>query len=112
MYTTLVALPATQVTAFQAGRDGRLYAATGNTGKVYEIGPGLEHEGSIESDVFDSGLYSLWGRLSFEGNLSGGQIAMGTRRGNPGRPQKKWKPPEAGTGGAKGAQVGALAAGS
>ena len=63
MYTSLLALPATQVTAFQAGRDGRLYAATGNTGKVYEIGPGLEHEGSIESDVFDSGMYSLWGRL-------------------------------------------------
>ena len=26
----------------QAGRDGRLFAATGNTGKVYEIGPGLD----------------------------------------------------------------------
>ena len=35
--------------------DGQLYAATGNTGKVYEIGPGLEREGSIESDVFDAG---------------------------------------------------------
>ena len=64
LYTSLLSLPVTQVTAFQAGRDGRLFAATGNTGKVYEIGPGLEHEGSIESDVFDSGMYSLWGRLS------------------------------------------------
>src|ERR1035438_4009692 len=48
MYTTLMALPATQITAFQTGGDGRLYAATGNTGKVYEIGSGLEREGSIE----------------------------------------------------------------
>src|ERR1035438_7988162 len=90
MYTSLVALPATQVTAFQAGGDGRLYAATGNTGKVYEIGPGLEREGSIESDVFDSGMYSLWGRLSFEVNLNGGQVAMATRSGNLDRPQKNW----------------------
>jgi hypothetical protein len=78
------------VTAFQAGRDGRLYAATGNTGKLYEIGPGLEHEGTIESDVFDSGMYTLWGRLSFEANLKGGQVAISTRSGNLDRPQKNW----------------------
>ena len=110
MYTTLVALPATQVTAFQAGRDGRLYAATGNTGKVYEVGPGLEHEGSIESDVFDSGLYSLWGRLSFEGNLNGGQVAMATRSGNLDRPQKNWSAWAAVPGGAKGGRVTSPAA--
>ena len=40
---------------FRWGRDGRLYAATGNVGKVYEIGPGLEREGTVESDVFDRG---------------------------------------------------------
>ena len=45
----------TQVTAFQSGPGGRLYAATGNVGKVYEIGPGLEREGTLESDVFDAG---------------------------------------------------------
>ena len=101
MYTSLLALPATQVTAFQAGRDGRLYAATGNTGKVYEIGPGLEHEGSIESDVFDSGMYSLWGRLSFEANLNGGQVAMATRSGNLDRPQKNWSAWAAVPGGAR-----------
>ena len=84
VYTSLLALPATQVTAFQAGRDGRLYAATGNAGKVYEIGPGLEHEGAIESDVFDSGLYSLWGRLSFEANLNGGQVGDGDAQRQPG----------------------------
>ncbi len=61
-YTALLTMPATQITAFQKGRDGHLYAATGNVGKVYEIGPGVEHEGTIESDVFDSSMYSLWGR--------------------------------------------------
>jgi hypothetical protein len=110
MYTTLMALPATQVTAFQTGGDGRLYAATGNTGKVYEIGPGLEREGSIESDIFDSGMYSLWGRLTFEVNLNGGQLAMATRSGNLDRPQKNWSPWAAVPAGDKGGRVTSPAA--
>src|ERR1022692_747919 len=108
--TSPVGLPATQVTAFQAGRDGRLYAATGNTGKVYEIGPGLERQGYIESDVFDSGMYSLWGRLSFEANLNGGQVALATRSGNLDRPQNNWSAWAAVPAGAKGGRVSSPAA--
>jgi len=89
-YTALVSLPLTQITAFQSGPAGKLYAATGNTGKVFEIGPEVEHEGSIESDVFDAQLYTLWGRLSFEAHLNGGQIAIATRSGNLDQPQKNW----------------------
>jgi sugar lactone lactonase YvrE len=110
LYTSLVTLPATQITAFQAGGDGRLYAATGNTGKVYEIGPGLERQGSIESDVFDSGIYSLWGRLSFEANLNGGQLALATRSGNLDRPQNNWSAWAAVPAGAKGGRVASPAA--
>jgi hypothetical protein len=105
LYTSLLSLPVTQVTAFQAGRDGRLFAATGNTGKVYEIGPGLEHEGSIESDVFDSGMYSLWGRLTYEISLNGGRVAIATRSGNLDRPQKNWSEWVAVPAGAKGGRV-------
>jgi len=90
VYTVLVTLPAAQVTGLASGRDGHLYAVTGNVGKVYEIGPAVEHEGSIESDVFDAGMHSLWGRLSFEGNLNGGQIAIAARSGNLDQPQKNW----------------------
>jgi len=89
-YTALLSLPLTQITAFQSGPGGRLYVATGNTGKVFEIGPEVEHEGSIESDVFDSSMYTLWGRVSFEAHLNGGQIAMETRSGNLDQPQKNW----------------------
>jgi hypothetical protein len=92
VYTALLNMPATQITAFQKGRDGQLYAATGNVGKVYEIGPGLEHEGTIESDIFDSSMYSLWGRVSFEAHLNGGQVAIQTRSGNLDQPQKNWSP--------------------
>jgi len=80
------------VTAFQTSPDGHLYAASGNTGKVYEIGPELEHEGSIESDVFDAAMYTLWGRLTFEAHLNGGQVALETRSGNLDQPQKNWSP--------------------
>ncbi|HUB83474.1 MAG TPA: hypothetical protein VMB03_31965 [Bryobacteraceae bacterium] len=91
-YTALLSLPLTQITAFQSGTGGKLYAATGNTGKVFEIGPEVEHEGSIESDVFDAQLYTLWGRLSFEAHLNGGRIAIATRSGNLDQPQKNWSP--------------------
>jgi sugar lactone lactonase YvrE len=90
LYTSLLTMPATQITAFQMGRDGRLFAATGNVGKVYEIGPGLERQGTIESDVWDSGMYSLWGRLSFDARLNGGTVGVETRSGNLDQPQKNW----------------------
>ena len=91
-YSSLLTVPATQITAFQAGRDGRLYAATANVGKVYEIGPGLEPEGTIESDVFDSSLYTQWGMLTFSADLAGGRVALATRSGNLDQPQKNWSP--------------------
>ena len=90
MYTLLLHLPPAQITAFAAGPAGRVYAVTGNVGKVYEIGPDLEHEGTIESDVFDSAMFSLWGRVSFEAKLNGGQVAVATRSGNLDEPQKNW----------------------
>jgi sugar lactone lactonase YvrE len=92
LYTTLRDAPSTQITAFQRGADGALYAATANVGKVYELGPDLAPEGSLESDVFDAGFFSQWGRLSFEANLNGGSIAIATRSGNLDEPQKNWSP--------------------
>jgi len=90
LYTLLLTMSAAQITAFQPGGDGRLYAATGNVGKIYEIGPGLEPQGSIESDVFDAGMFTQWGRLSFEGHMNGGTAAVETRTGNLDQPQKNW----------------------
>jgi sugar lactone lactonase YvrE len=110
LYTALLTLPAAQVTALGAGRDGRLYAATGNSGKVFEIGPGIEHEGTIESDVFDATMFSLWGRLSFEATLHGGQVALSTRSGNLDSPQANWSPWSASITDAKGGRIASPAA--
>ena len=87
---TLVAFPVAEVTVLLAANDGALYAATGNVGKVFRVGPGLEHEGTIESDVFDSGGFSVWGRLSGTGDLHGGKVALAARSGNLDRPQQNW----------------------
>lgn len=92
VYTELPNAPPTQITCVYAGRGGKLYAVTGNVGKVYQIGPGLEREGTLESEAFDAGLFSYWGRLSFRGQAQGGQMAFETRSGNLDRPEKDWSP--------------------
>jgi sugar lactone lactonase YvrE len=92
LYTLLFSVPTTQVTAFQTTPEGRLFAATGNVGKVYEIDSTPESQGTIESEVFDSGMFTHWGRLRFEGKLDGGQISIQTRTGNLNQPEKHWSP--------------------
>ncbi len=110
LHTALVTAPSTQITAFQTGADGALYAATGNVGKIYRVGPDMAHEGSLESDVFDAGFFSQWGRLSFEANLNGGGIAIAARSGNLDRPQKNWSPWSAPIADTKGDRLAAPAA--
>ncbi len=105
LYTALLNAPPTQITALYAAPGGRLLAATGNIGKVYEIGPGIEPEGSIESDVFDAGMYSLWGRLSFEAIAGSGSVSLYARSGNLDQPRKNWSPWSAAITSPKGARV-------
>ena len=110
LYTALLNSPPTQITALMPGPDGSLYAASGNVGKLYQIGPGLEKEGRIESDVFDAGIHSLWGRLEFRGSANGGAISIVTRTGNLDQPQKNWSPWSNAVTDPKGARVNAPAA--
>ncbi len=92
LYSTLASFPVAQITALLPAKDGAIFAATGNVGKVFRVGPGLENEGSIESDVFDSGGFSTWGRLSFAAELHGGKVTLSARSGNLDRPQQNWSP--------------------
>lgn len=91
-YTALLNAPPTQITAFLSGRDGKVYAATGNVGKIYEIGRDLEKQGWIESTVLDASMFSQWGRLVFKSSDEGGSISLVTRSGNLDQPQKNWSP--------------------
>ena len=87
-YTLLMNVAPTQVTGFNIAPDGKLYAVTGNIGKILSIGPDLESSGTLDSDVFDAGAFSYWGRLTNEPQSNG--VTFETRSGNLDRPQKNW----------------------
>jgi hypothetical protein len=55
-------------------------------------------------------MYSLWGRLSFEATLNGGQVALLTRSGNLESPQRNWSAWSAPAAGTKGGRIGSPAA--
>jgi sugar lactone lactonase YvrE len=88
-YWKLLSLPSTQVTAFCAGAGGKLYAVTGNIGKIFSIGPEQEQTGIFESDIFDAGAFSYWGRVTTSPRENNA-VTVETRSGNLNRAQKNW----------------------
>lgn len=90
MSTLLISSSLGQVTGFTAPRQGTLYAVAANVGKILKIGAGLESQGTVESDVFDAGSFSYWGRLNTDIQSNGGTTTIETRSGNVDRPQRSW----------------------
>jgi len=88
-FSDLLKAPASQVTAFAKAPGGGLYAATSNLGKVFVLGPGLEAQGTYESDVFDARLFSRWGRADMRGT---GNVELYARSGNVDNPDRNWSP--------------------
>lgn len=109
LYTALWSAPPTQITAF-ATAAGRVYTATGNPGKVFQLGPRFAREGSIESEVLDAEVFSAWGKLRYKGNLDGGGIALTARSGNVDRPRQTWSAWSSPVVSTEGARVGTPAA--
>jgi hypothetical protein len=108
--TQLLSAGPTQVTDFATGRDGVVYAVTGNVGKLYSIGPGYEQSGSLESEVLDAGSFTYWGKAHLKDELHGGSVGLETRSGNLSRPQKNWSEWKKAAVGATGGQVDSPAA--
>jgi hypothetical protein len=90
--TKLLTLAPTQVTALVAVPKGPILAVTGNIGKVYAIGPELEKDGTLESEVMDAGGFSEWGRVEPKLVANGGTVKWETRSGNVDRAQSNWSP--------------------
>lgn len=88
-FTDLVKAGATQITAFAKAPGGGLYASSSNLGKVFLLGPGLEGEGTYESDVFDARVFSRWGRAAIR---STGSAELFARSGNVDNPDRNWSP--------------------
>lgn len=92
LFTELLDTPPSQVTNLFTGEDGVLYAITGNVGNLYSIGPGLEHSGTLESEVFDTHDFAYWGKAHITSIANGGDVKMEARSGNLSRPQSNWSP--------------------
>jgi hypothetical protein len=88
--TQLLNAPPTQVTAFWQGRNNVVYAATGNVGNVYAIGPGMQTSGTLESDVLDAGEFSHWGKVHVAPATEVTGIQLETRSGNVSNPENNW----------------------
>jgi hypothetical protein len=86
-YTELVKAEASQVTSFAKGPNGGLYASTSNLGKIFLLSSAPDAEGSYESDVFDTQVFSKWGRAQFRG---AGNVELFARSGNVDNPDRNW----------------------
>lgn len=86
-FTDLLKASASQVTAFAAAPSGGLYASTSNLGKVFLMSAAPAAEGSYESDVFDTHIFSRWGRAEFRG---AGNVELFARSGNVDNPDRNW----------------------
>ena len=90
--TQLLNAPHSQITALLQGRNRDVYAATGNVGNVYWMGPEMEMKGTLESDVLDANNFAYWGKAHLNSTLHGGEILLETRSGNLSNPENNWSP--------------------
>ena len=90
--TRLIDSASSQITALVPAPHGALYAISANVGKVFRMGPGIEKQGTLESDLLDAGSYTEWGRLRLESQLNGGAVKVETRSGNLDRAHNNWSP--------------------
>ena len=86
-YTELIKAAANQVTAFVKAPNGGLYVSTSNLGKLFLLSDAPDAEGSYESDVFDTHVFSKWGRAEFRGK---GNVELFARSGNVDNPDRNW----------------------
>jgi hypothetical protein len=88
-FADLLKASATQVTSFAPAPGGGLYASGSNLGKIFLLGPGLESQGTYESDVFDARVFSRFGRSTVRSN---GNVDIFARSGNVDNPDRNWSP--------------------
>ncbi len=92
VYSDIEQTSAMQVTSLIPGPDGKIYAATANPGKIFEIGPGSQPDGNFVSSTYDAAIFSHWGRLTWWGEDGGAQggVEFYVRSGNTSNPEKNW----------------------
>src|SRR5207247_9980568 len=87
----VASFPRAQLARLAADREGRVYAATSNSGAAYRVARELCETGSYESPVRDAGPRARWGKLRWDAEVGAGQkIEMQTRSGNSSIPDETW----------------------
>lgn len=85
-YADVAHLGAQQGLSFAAGTGSEVLIGTGNTGKLFTLGPAEKHE--YASDVLDAGALARFGRVEVEPGSSG--YELWTRSGNVEQPVRGW----------------------
>ena len=86
----LADLDESQITAL-AVADGRLVLATANPGRIYRVTARHTSEGTLVSEVYDTGTLSHWGQLSWVADAPRGtSVAIAVRTGNVAKPDATW----------------------
>jgi hypothetical protein len=89
-FSLLVQLSSAQITAIETAPDGGWLLCTANPGKVFELGPEIARQGQYTAEPFDAKIFSRWGRLSWWGTHTDGQVAFYVRSGNTAEPDGNW----------------------
>ncbi|MCA9726589.1 MAG: hypothetical protein KC729_02835 [Candidatus Eisenbacteria bacterium] len=84
---------------------GDLYAATGNPGVIYRIGPGVQKNATLVSDVLDARDQAMWGKMSWELEGAPKGLTFETRSGYTAVPDGSWSEWSAALTEASGSQV-------
>ena len=83
-------IEASQVTGFADSPQG-LYVSTANSGKLFRLSHAPAAEGTYTSEVFDAGVFALWGRAEVElGATPAADVQMFARAGNIENPERAW----------------------
>jgi sugar lactone lactonase YvrE len=83
---TLLTESTEEQTTHLFGVTGRIFAASSNSGKLFELGDQAGDAGSYTSVVRDTSSVSSWGKLTWTGN----RVQVRTRTGNTGSPDPTW----------------------
>jgi hypothetical protein len=86
MYSDVAHLEAQQGLSLAIEGKSDIFVGTGNTGKLYTLGPQEKHE--YASDVLDAGAYARFGKIEVQPGSSGYEIM--TRSGNVEQPVRGW----------------------
>ncbi|MGI8770279.1 MAG: hypothetical protein ACR2JE_02470 [Acidobacteriaceae bacterium] len=89
-YADVAHLEAGQVTAMAPVANGDFYLGTSNSGKLYRLDETIAPDATFQSDTFDAGVFSRWGRP--EVDASNASYELWARSGNVSNPERGWSP--------------------